>query len=76
MQHWGVIYWETYDPVVDWIIVRLILAISIICEVPIRSIEFVLAFPQADLDVDVFMEIPLVMLVNGNKGELVIKLNK
>ena len=33
-----------------------LLDIASIYKFPIRSNEFVLAFPQADIDVDVFME--------------------
>ena len=45
MQKWGVNYWETYSPVVNWISVSSLLSISSIHYFPIISIEFVLAFP-------------------------------
>ena len=54
----------------------LLIAIASIHEFPSISIDFVLAFPQSDLDVDVFMDLPLVMLVDGNRREWVLKLNK
>ena len=50
MQQWGVDYWETYAPVVNWLSVRTLLALSILHGYHSRSIDFVLAFPQADLD--------------------------
>ena len=59
MQQWGVEYWETYDPVVNWISVRSLLAIASIHEFLIVSIDFVLTFPQSNLDGDVLMELPL-----------------
>ena len=71
---WGVNSWETYAPVVDWISVRSLLAIASVYEFPSRSIEFLLAFTQAYLDVDVFVDPPLVMGVDGNRGEWVLKL--
>ena len=38
---------------------------------------FVLAFPQADLDVPVFMELPIGMTVpKGSQKDYVLKLNK
>ena len=40
-----------------------------------KAIDFVLAFPQADLDRDVFMELPY-GFGYGNKGEYVLKLKK
>ena len=61
MQQWGVKYCETHAPVENWIIVRSILAIESIHESKSRSIDFVIAFAQADIDVDVFMDLPLGM---------------
>ena len=42
------------------------LTIENIHELSRRSIYFVLGFTQADLDVDIFMEIPLGIGVDGN----------
>ena len=50
MQQWGVNYWETYAPVVNWILVRTLLAISTIHKLETHSINCFFAFPQADLD--------------------------
>ena len=61
---------------VNWIGVRSLLDISSIHEFKSRSIDFVFDFPQDKLDADVFMNIPLVMGVDGNIGEWVLKLNK
>ena len=47
---------------------RLLLYIEIIHEFPIRSIEILLAFPQADLDVGVLMDLTLRMGVYVNRG--------
>ena len=49
MQTWGQNYWETYAPVVNWASVRFLLAVAKIHGLPSKSIDFVLAFPQADL---------------------------
>ena len=65
MQQWGVNYWETYAPVVNWISVRFLLTLSEIVGLESRTIDFVLAFPQADLDVPVYMELPIGMDVPG-----------
>ena len=53
-----------------------LLALSSLQELPSRSIDFVLAFTQAELDVDVFMYIPLGMGVDGSRGEWVLKSNR
>ena len=52
------------------------LAILSIYQFPRISIDLALAFPQVELDVDVFMELPLGMWVDVNRGEWVLKLNK
>ena len=75
MQKWGVDYWETYAPVVNWISVRFLLAIAIIHGLKTKAIDFVLAFPQADLDRDVFMELPFGFSC-GEKGAHVLRLKK
>ena len=57
-QQWGINYWETYAPVANWASVRLLLALSHLHGLESRSIDFVLAFPQAVLETEVYMEIP------------------
>ncbi len=59
MQHWGKNYWETYSPVGNMISVKLLLVIAKIQGLKSKSINFVLAFPQADLDIDIWMELPI-----------------
>ena len=79
MQQWGVSYWETYSPVVNMLIVRLLLALCNIHGLESKSIDFILAFPQADLDVDVWMELPMGILVSGKDNEsqaYILKLKK
>jgi hypothetical protein len=79
MQQWGENYWETYSPVVNMLSVRLLLALSHLHNLETESIDFVLAFPQADLDVDVWMELPEGMDPLGdesNRWKYVLKLNK
>jgi hypothetical protein len=78
MQTWGNNYWETYAPVVNWASVRLILAIAKIHGLPSKSIDFVLAFPQADLEVPVYMQLPVGFDApdNADRKLYVLKLNK
>ena len=78
MQQWGVNYWETYAPVVNWINIRFLLVFLEIVGIESKEIDFDLAFPQADLDVPVYMEIPMGMeLPNSEyKREYVLLLKK
>ena len=57
MQQWGINYWETYAPLVNWISIRFLLVLSEIVGLESKSIDFVLAFPQVDLDMPVYMEL-------------------
>ncbi len=59
MQVWGQNYWETYAPVVNWASVHLVLAIAKIHSSSSKSIDFVLALPQADLEIPVYMELSI-----------------
>ena len=68
-QQWGVNYWETYAPTVNWISVRFLLVIAEILNLDTKAIDFVLAFPQADLEVPVYMELPAGMELAGHGNE-------
>jgi hypothetical protein len=78
MQTWCQNYWETYAPVVNWASVQLILAIPQIHGLLSKSIVFVLAFPQADLEIPVYMELPIGFDATDGKSCKfdVLKLNK
>ena len=58
MQEKGLNYWETYAPVLQWMSVRIMLTLAAIENLHKKPIEFVLAYPQADIDVDIYMELP------------------
>jgi len=74
-QVWGENYWETYAPVVNWLSIRMILIVAKMLNLSSRCIDFVLAFPQADLDMDIYMKLPQgIQQVDGEK--CVLKLNK
>ena len=80
MQQWGKNYWETYSSVVNMLSICLLLGIAHIHGLDSKSIDFVLTFPQADIDIDIWME-----LLDGmdpssgdktNRRKYVLKLNK
>lgn len=75
-QELGVNYWETYAPVVNWSSLRMFLVISILQGWHTRQIDFVLAYPQADSECDLYMEIPRGFHVNGDKKGYVLLLKK
>ena len=66
MQQYGVNYWETYSPTVNWISVILLMIVAQILELDTQAIDFVLALPQAELEVPVYMELPAGMDLAGH----------
>jgi Reverse transcriptase (RNA-dependent DNA polymerase) len=57
-QEYAVNYFETHAPVVTWPSVRTLLTLSIIHRWCTRQIDFVLAYPQAPIEFDIYMELP------------------
>jgi hypothetical protein len=78
MQTWGQNYWESYAPVVNWASVSILLVVAKIHSLSSKSTDFVLASPQADLEVPVFMELPLGFDApdSQNQKHYVLQLNK
>jgi hypothetical protein len=79
MQQWGISYWETYSLVVNMLTVCLLLALCNIHGLKSKSIDFILAFSQANLDVNIWMELPQGIVVDTKADALcayVLKLKK
>ena len=66
MQQYWVNYWETYSPTVNWISVRFLMIVLQILKLDTKAIDFVPVFPQYDLDVPVYMELPSGMYLEGH----------
>jgi hypothetical protein len=79
-QTWGQDYWETYALVVTWANVWLLLIAAKVHGLISKSINCVLTFPQAKLDILVYMELPAgvnpVNVNDDNQHRYVLKLNK
>jgi hypothetical protein len=65
-QAFGRDYWETYAPVPAWPMIRLLLYLSTIFDLKTRQVDYTSAFPQADLDVPVYMRVPQGWHVNSS----------
>jgi len=64
-------------PMVHWASIWLVLALSIIHGWHTAQMDFVLAYPQADIEVPLFMEIPKGFDPEGYaRGELVLELRR
>ena len=47
MQIWGMNYWETYPPVVNWLYITSMISLIILRELHNKSVDFILAYTQA-----------------------------
>ena len=69
-------YWETYAPVANWASIRLLLTHAIINKWHTRQIDCVQAYTQAEVETDMYMEVPKGYKVDGPPGDFVLKLHK
>ena len=51
-------YFVTYAPVVTWFVIRLMIVMGIIFNWALRQVNFVMAYPQAPIETDIYMELP------------------
>jgi hypothetical protein len=51
-------FWETYAPVASWSTIRLLLVLYTLLNLKTRQVDYTCAFPQAKLDVPVYMKVP------------------
>ena len=70
MQQYGVNDWETYSPTVNCISVCFLMIVAQVLKLDTQAIGFVLAFPQAELEVPVYMELPAGMDLAGHGKDI------
>ena len=79
-QTWGQDYWDTYETVVTWDSVQLLLIVAKIHKLDSKSIDFVFAFPEVDLTITFYMELPvgvtLIDQADSNIQPCILRLNK
>jgi Reverse transcriptase (RNA-dependent DNA polymerase)/GAG-pre-integrase domain len=75
-QEYGVNYWETYAPVIAWDTIRLFLVLSLLNKWHTRQIDFVLAYPQADIECPIYMDIPSQLEYQGSRKDHCLLLKK
>jgi hypothetical protein len=76
-QVYGMNYFETYTPVVTWFVIRLIIIFGIIFCWDLQQVDFVMAYPQAPIEMDIYMELPQgIQTKHGNSKEHILKLEK
>ncbi|KAL7484860.1 hypothetical protein ACHAW6_010466, partial [Cyclotella cf. meneghiniana] len=74
-QVYGVNYYDTYAPVVTWFAIRLMIILAIVNKRVLRQIDFVMAYTQAPIETDLYMEIPNgIETTTGNTRDYVLQL--
>ena len=51
-------YFETYIPVLTWFAKRLLIIFAILLKWALKQVDFIMAYTQALIDMDVYMELP------------------
>ncbi len=76
-QVYGMNYYETYASVVTWFAIRLMIVMGIIFCWALCQVDFVMAYPQAPIETDIYMELPQgVQPAIGNSKDHMLKLLK
>ena len=72
----GINYLEMYVPVVQWMRIRIMLTLSAIKNLYTKSIDFVLVYQQANLDVNIYMELQQGFNMGPESGRYILKIQK
>ena len=68
-QTYGINYFETYAPVVTWFAIRLMVTFALIFGWTLKQIDFIMAYPQAPIECDLYMDLPHGISVKGKNSK-------
>jgi hypothetical protein len=64
-------YYKTYAPVVTWFTIRLLIVFGILFDWALCQVDFVMAYPQAPIEMDMYMELPTgIHTKHGNSRDM------
>ncbi len=70
-------YYETYEPVVTWFAVRLMIIFGILFQWLLQQVDLIMAYPQVPIKMNIYMELPQgIETAEGNSEDHVLKLLK
>ena len=76
-QEYGVNYTETYSPVASWYSIRMLLTLATLHNWHTRQVDFVLAYPQAPIEHDIYMKLLIGLKFEGiDKSQYCLRLKK
>jgi hypothetical protein len=74
-QEFGTNDYKIYAPVVTWFSIRLCIVFGILFDWALCQVDFVMAYPQAPIEMDMYMELPTgIHTKHGNSKDHVLKL--
>ncbi len=74
-QEFGVNYYKTYAPVITWFAIKLMIVFALVFEKCLCQVDFVLAYTQAPIEMDMDMKVPDgIEPKGGSKAMYVLKL--
>jgi hypothetical protein len=74
-QEFGMMYYDTYAPVVTWFAIQLLIVFDLLFSWSLQQVDFVMAYPQAPIKMDMYMELPQgIYIKNRNSKNHVLKL--
>ena len=69
-------YDQTFSPVASWTSIRTLITMAIAHNWHTIQLDYVLAFPQAPVDKELYMKVPVGVTINGTPKDYALKLNK
>jgi Reverse transcriptase (RNA-dependent DNA polymerase) len=69
----GVNFWETYATVAQWVSIRLVLCMVAVNKWPIKTFDFVQAFPQAPSEAELYIDVPRGCTIDDDNGKWAMK---
>jgi hypothetical protein len=74
-QEFGTNYYKTYAPVITWFAIQLLIVLGILFNWALCQVDFVMAYSQAPIKMDMYMELPKgIHTKHGNSKDRVLKL--
>ena len=68
-QTYGINYFDTYAPVVTWFAIRLMVTFELIFGWTLKQIDFIMAYPQAPIKCNLYMDLPHGISVKGKNSK-------
>eukprot|EP00957_Ditylum_brightwellii_P064691 4909788-Ditylum_brightwellii.AAC.1 len=69
-QKYGINYVDTYAPMVTWPSIRMTLILSLLYSWHTQEVDFIMAYPQANIETNLYMKLPPGIEVDCDDGQV------